>query len=119
MNRATVPLWHRRICLRVSACLAVHWRPCGLARSHCVPFERWPAVEVPLVVADPARAQPGAAVVAATNASRVVLVSCDPVAMARDTALLGTHGYRHEGSLVLDLFPQTPHAEVVTTFTRG
>ena len=87
-----------------------------------MPFERWPAAEVPLVVADPARAglgADGAAVVAATNASRVVLVSCDPVAMARDTALLGTHGYRHEGSLVLDLFPQTHHAEVVTTFTRG
>ncbi len=105
-----------------SACADARVNLGARAEVHCMPFERWPAAEVPLVVADPARAglgADGAAVVAATSAPRVVLVSCDPVAMARDTALLGTHGYRHEGSLVLDLFPQTPHAEVVTTFTRG
>ena len=74
-----------------------------------------------LVVADPARAGLGrdsADVVAATGAERVVLVSCDPVAMARDAALLAAHGYRHSGSTVLDLFPHTPHVEVVTRFDR-
>ena len=75
----------------------------------------------PLVVADPARAGLGreaVALVAATGAGTVVLVSCDPVAMARDTALLAAHGYRHGGSTVLDLFPHTPHVEVVTRFDR-
>ncbi|HAP74818.1 MAG TPA: 23S rRNA (uracil(1939)-C(5))-methyltransferase, partial [Acidimicrobiaceae bacterium] len=49
---------------------------------------------------------------------RVVLVSCDPVAMARDTALLAEAGYVHAGATVLDLFPHTPHVEVVTRFDR-
>ena len=35
-----------------------------------------------------------------------------------DTALLAAHGYRHGGSTVLDLFPHTPHVEVVTRFDR-
>lgn len=88
-------------------------------------FERWrPAstgAAVGLVVADPARAGLGAEgvdVVVATGASRVVLVSCDPVAAARDARLLVGHGFRHSGATVLDLFPQTPHVEVVTRFDR-
>jgi tRNA/tmRNA/rRNA uracil-C5-methylase (TrmA/RlmC/RlmD family) len=86
-----------------------------------VPFEQWQARPVDLAVVDPARAGLGAAaasVLAATGAGRVVLVSCDPVAMARDVALLAGHGYRHRSSVVLDLFPQTPHVEVVTVLDR-
>ncbi|MDO8391210.1 MAG: TRAM domain-containing protein [Actinomycetota bacterium] len=84
-------------------------------------FERWAPRPVDLVVADPARAGLGREavdVVAATGADCVVLVSCDPVSLARDSALLAAHGFRHEGSTVLDLFPHTPHIEVVTRFTR-
>jgi len=85
------------------------------------PFEEWTPQPVDLAVVDPARAGLGRAatdVLAATDASVVVLVSCDPVSLARDTTLLATHGYRHAGSTVLDLFPQTPHVEVVTRFER-
>ena len=46
----------------------------------------------------------------------LVLVSCDAVSLARDAALLAGHGYRHAGSVVVDLFPHTPHVEVVTRF---
>ena len=84
-------------------------------------FERWTPRPIELVVADPARAGLGREavdVVAATGAQRIVLVSCDPVSLARDTMLLATHGYRHGASTVLDLFPHTPHVEVVTTFDR-
>ena len=91
------------------------------ATVHETPFEQWPPQPVDVVVADPARAGLGreaVAVVAATGAARVVLVSCDPVAAARDAALLVAHGFRHEGATVLDLFPHTPHVEVVTRFTR-
>ena len=42
----------------------------------------------------------------------------DPVAMARDVALLTEHGYRHRATEVLDLFPQTPHVEAVTVLER-
>ncbi|MFZ4719590.1 MAG: class I SAM-dependent RNA methyltransferase [Ilumatobacteraceae bacterium] len=91
------------------------------ATVECTSFEDWDVRPMRLVVADPARAglgARGAEVVVATGAERVVLVSCDPVAMARDAALLTGSGYRHAGSTVLDLFPNTPHVEVVTTFDR-
>jgi 23S rRNA (uracil1939-C5)-methyltransferase len=89
------------------------------ATVHCTSFEAWSPAPFDLAVVDPARAGLGrhaVAVLAATAASRVVLVSCDPVAMARDTALLREHGYVHGGSRVLDLFPHTPHVEVVSVF---
>jgi 23S rRNA (uracil1939-C5)-methyltransferase len=91
------------------------------ARVHEMPFELWSPEPVGLVVADPARAGLGREavdVLAATGAARVVLVSCDPVAAARDASLLAAHGYRHAGATVLDLFPHTPHVEVVTRFDR-
>ena len=86
------------------------------------PFERWTPQPVELAIADPARAGLGreaAEVLAATGAARLVLVSCDPVSLARDATLLAAHGYRHAGSTVLDLFPHTPHVEVVTRFDRA
>jgi 23S rRNA (uracil1939-C5)-methyltransferase len=83
--------------------------------------ERWAAVPADLVIADPARAGLGrdaAAVLAATGATRLVLVSCDPVSLARDAALLAGLGYDHRWSVTLDLFPHTSHVEVVTRFDR-
>ena len=88
----------------------------------CSTVEDWRPVPVDLVVADPARAglgRHGAARLAATGAGRIVLVSCDPVALARDTGLLAALGYRHRTTAVLDLFPNTPHVEAVTTFDRA
>jgi tRNA/tmRNA/rRNA uracil-C5-methylase (TrmA/RlmC/RlmD family) len=46
----------------------------------------------------------------------VVLVSCDPVAMARDASLLAAAGYQLERAEVHDLFPGTHHVEVVSRF---
>lgn len=76
---------------------------------------------IDVAIADPARSglgRPGVSAIVATEAPIVVLVSCDPVALARDTVLLGRHGYRHEGSEVLDLFPHTHHVECVTRFVH-
>ena len=42
----------------------------------------------------------------------------DPVALARDTALLARYGYRHAGTEVLDLFPHTHHVEAVASLVR-
>jgi 23S rRNA (uracil1939-C5)-methyltransferase len=91
------------------------------AEVHQTSFERWKPRAVRLAVVDPARSGLGAVgvdVLVRTGAERIVLVSCDPVSLARDTALLGAHGYRHARSRVLDLFPHTAHVEVVTTFER-
>lgn len=88
-------------------------------------FGRWRPADgrtVDVVIADPARsglAKPGTAAVAGAMAPVVVLVSCDPVAAARDAALLTEHGYRHDGTQVLDLFPHTHHIECVTRFVRA
>ncbi len=77
---------------------------------------------IDVVVADPARpglAKPGVAAVVRMNAPVLVLVSCDPVSLARDARLLAEAGYRMESVEVLDLFPQTPHVECVTRFVRS
>ena len=74
---------------------------------------------IDVVIADPARSglgRPGTAAIVSARAMVVVLVSCDPVAAARDAALLLQHGYRHDGTEVLDLFPHTHHVECVTRF---
>ncbi len=89
------------------------------AQIMCTPVERWRPRHADLVIADPSRTGLGrqaVAVLAATRASRIVLVSCDPVSLARDAGLLRESGYAHVRSTVYDLFPQTHHVEVVTTF---
>ena len=87
----------------------------------CSPVERWTPRAADLVIADPSRSGLGkqaAAVLTATGASRLVLVSCDAVSLARDAGLLRDAGYVHVRSTVHDLFPQTHHVEVVTRFER-
>ena len=81
----------------------------------------WRSSPAEVVVADPARTglgKDGVAAVVGTGAPAVVLVSCDPGALGRDAGLLLAAGYEHTGSTVLDLFPHTPHLEVVTGFRR-
>lgn len=82
---------------------------------------RWRPRPADIVVADPSRSglgRPGAGVVAATGAPRVVLVSCDPASMARDTVLLGEAGYRLVSVALVDAFPHTFHTETVSRFDR-
>lgn len=81
--------------------------------------------DVDVVVADPARpglGRPGVDAIAAVAAHRrapVVLVSCDPVSLARDARLLAESGYLPERVEVLDLYPQTHHVETVTRFVAS
>lgn len=84
-------------------------------------FEQWVAQPAGLVIADPARSglgKPGVGVIVETDAPRVVLVSCDAVAAARDARLLVDAGYQLDNVEVLDLFPHTHHVEVVATYNR-
>jgi len=84
-------------------------------------IEQWTPVPAGLVIADPARTGLGPLAVSrlvATNAKRIVLVSCDAVAGARDLRLLIDAGYDLERTTVLDLFPHTPHIETVSTLQR-
>ena len=84
--------------------------------------DAWEPIPVDLVVADPSRSglgRGGVDAVDGTGTSTLVLVSCDAAALGRDTALLAAAGFVHSGSEVLDLFPGTPHVEVVTRFERS
>jgi len=55
---------------------------------------------------------------AAFEPSRIVYVSCDPAALARDTSRLASHGYQLAGLRAFDLFPHTHHVECVAQFER-
>ena len=81
--------------------------------------ERWTPRAASVVVADPARTGLGAggvAAVAATRAPRVVLISCDPAAFARDAALLAKQAYSLVDIVLVDMFPHTSHIELVSRF---
>jgi 23S rRNA (uracil1939-C5)-methyltransferase len=83
--------------------------------------EQWRPVHADVVIADPSRHGLGAAAVerlVLADAPTLLLVSCDPVSLARDAALLRDAGYDHQQTVVLDLFPNTHHVEAVTRFNR-
>lgn len=94
------------------------------ARVVAVEVGRWQAARsgrADLVVADPARSglgRPGVTALAAAGAPRLVLVSCDPASLARDTVLLGDAGYRLTSVALVDAFPHTFHVEAVARFDR-
>lgn len=72
-----------------------------------------------VVVADPPRRGLGrdvAAAIAAHGPQRIVLVACDPAALARDVALLAEHGYALTQLRAFDAFPMTHHLESVALF---
>jgi 23S rRNA (uracil1939-C5)-methyltransferase len=83
---------------------------------------RWRPARADVVVADPPRAglaAAGVAAIAATQAERVALVSCDPAALGRDAKLLQEAGYELRTATLIDLFPHTSHVEVVSRFDRS
>ncbi len=49
---------------------------------------------------------------------RLVYLSCDPATLARDLRQLTLTDYDLRGVKAFDLFPQTPHLEVLATLTR-
>jgi len=68
-----------------------------------------------LIVLDPPRAGAGVdacELLLRMGAPEIVYVSCDPVTLARDVAVL-QRGYRITSLQVVDLFPQTFHLETV------
>lgn len=73
------------------------------------------------VVLDPPRSGAGKPTIeglAEIQPAQIVYVACDPVALARDVALLRERGYRPVRMRALDLFPNTHHLETVALFTR-
>ena len=74
-----------------------------------------------VVVADPPRAgfHPKALrSLAMLGAERIVYVSCNPATLARDLGTLCSAGYRLTAVQPVDMFPHTPHIEVVFRLER-
>jgi len=53
------------------------------------------------------------------GATRIVYVSCNPGAFARDAASIRERGYALRQVTPVDMFPHTPHIELVTLFVRN
>lgn len=90
-------------------------------KIHRLNVTSWRPGPADVVIADPPRAglkSAGVKAIVGTGATRVVLVSCDPAALARDAALLSAQGYKLERVTLIDLFPQTSHIETVTVFRK-
>jgi 23S rRNA (uracil1939-C5)-methyltransferase len=58
------------------------------------------------------------AAIAQHRVGRVVYVSCNPATLARDAKALVEAGYRIDRVTPYDMFPQTGHVEIVTTFSK-
>jgi 23S rRNA (uracil1939-C5)-methyltransferase len=73
-----------------------------------------------LVVLDPPRegVKGMAPLIAATDAGRVIYVSCDAMTLSRDARALAEHGYKPTSATALDMMPQTHHGELVVAFDR-
>jgi 23S rRNA (uracil1939-C5)-methyltransferase len=50
--------------------------------------------------------------------ARIVYVSCNPAALARDMAPVEGAGYRFERVQPVDMFPHTAHVETVVVLAR-
>ena len=74
-----------------------------------------------VVVVDPPRKGLNAdaiQAIARMSPRRLVYVSCDPATLARDIALLKTHGYKLKSAQAFDLFPRCAHVESVALLQR-
>ncbi|MDO4899947.1 class I SAM-dependent RNA methyltransferase [Actinomyces sp.] len=75
-----------------------------------------------VVVLDPPRRGAGRGIiqaVAALTPRRVVMVACDPAALARDLGAFLKAGYRPVAMSALDMFPHTHHFETIAVLERS
>jgi 23S rRNA (uracil1939-C5)-methyltransferase len=83
-------------------------------------FRREPLREIEFVLLDPPRAGAESVVIKGIldlHPRQISYVSCDPATLARDLRKLLAGGYRIDGIMGFDLFPQTHHVETVVRLT--
>lgn len=77
---------------------------------------------IDIAIVDPPRSGMGQTVIqllARLEVRRLLVVSCDPATLARDTSHLLEAGFRLEQVQPVDLFPQTHHIESLALFVRS
>ena len=108
-----------------AACLAAAARNAGRVAVTTRDLARQPLAAAELahfeaIVLDPPYG--GAAeqmpAIASSGVRRVIYVSCNPVALARDAALLAGAGYRLASASAIDQFVWSSHVEGVIVFER-
>ena len=52
------------------------------------------------------------------KAKKIVYVSCNPTTQARDARILCENGYKIKDATMVDMFPHTPHIEMVMLFSK-
>jgi tRNA/tmRNA/rRNA uracil-C5-methylase (TrmA/RlmC/RlmD family) len=79
------------------------------------------AVRPDAIALDPPRTglpRRAAVALGALAPKRIAYLSCDPATLARDLAALVAGGFVLESVEAFDLFPQTPHVEVLAALRR-
>jgi len=87
----------------------------------CSRVEDWDITPHDFVIANPSRtgmSKKVPSIIWETGATFAVLISCDAAAAARDARRMINVGFKLGEVTVLDLFPQTSHLEVVSTYIR-
>lgn len=89
-----------------------------LAQPHRNP--RWLQGKFDAVLLDPPRSGARALIPSLRRVSpeRLLYVSCHPATLARDAGAFGQAGFDLEAVGVVDMFPQTVHAEAMALFVR-
>ena len=52
------------------------------------------------------------------KAGKVIYVSCNPTTQARDVKILSDNDYKIKNSVMVDMFPHTPHIETVMLLSK-
>jgi 23S rRNA (uracil1939-C5)-methyltransferase len=84
-------------------------------------LKKWKREKPDLIILDPPRTGCKGAVdqVAGLKPKRIVYVSCEPTILARDLRLFSEKGYSISELVLIDMFPQTYHMEVVGLLREG
>ena len=52
------------------------------------------------------------------KAEKIIYVSCNPTTQARDVKILNDNDYEIKNSVMVDMFPHTPHIETVMLLSK-
>ena len=52
------------------------------------------------------------------KANKIIYVSCNPTTQARDVQILSECGYKIINTVMVDMFPHTPHIETVMLLSK-